>query len=161
MRATWDETWMSVGSVMRRRSPCVNRQVGAVLVDRENRIISVGYNGFPRRMIAPDSCATMCPRATGTRGLDYGNCIAIHAEVNAIINASVHGRGYDYCTLYVTSVPCIDCAKVIANAQVGRVVLWENPDDGHYDSTRSIAILRTSGVDVEFVENPPKPLDKR
>lgn len=148
MRSNWDETWMSVGNVIRRRSPCVNRQVGAVLVDRENRIISVGYNGFPRRMVAPESCATVCPRASGARGQHYENCIAIHAEVNAIINASVHGRGYNYCTLYVTSFPCIDCAKVIANAQIGRVVVMVNIDDSHYDSTNSLNILQTSAVEV-------------
>lgn len=155
MRSTWDETWMSVGNVVRRRSPCVNRQVGAVLVDRENRIISVGYNGFPRRMVAPDSCAALCPRASGDRGLNYNNCIAIHAEVNAIINASVHGRGYDYCTLYVTSVPCIDCAKVIANAQIGRVVVFTSSDDAHYDSTMSLNILRTSAVDIMIMSEKP------
>jgi len=148
MRATWDETWMNVGIVMRRRSPCVNRQVGAVLVDQENRIISVGYNGFPRRMVVPSSCAQICPRASGDRGSSYGNCIAIHAEVNAIINASVYGRGYGYCTLYVTSLPCIDCAKVIANAQIGRVIIMENAEDDHYDPTTSLSILRTSAVEV-------------
>ena len=159
MRSTWDETWINVALVVSRRSPCINRQVGAVLVDHENRIISVGYNGFPRRMVAPNSCDAFCPRSSGDRGREYTNCIAIHAEVNAIINASVHGRGYDTCTLYVTSMPCIDCAKVIANAQIKRVIVLENPQDDHYNPAPSLLILNNSAVEVATFSpagGPPK-----
>lgn len=123
----WDEYFLGIAAAVSARAKCTRRRVGAVLV-YEHRIIATGYNGAaPGR---PDCLEGACPR--GRLGYaevpafsDYdvpgtpGFCIAIHAEVNALLFATRDTAG---CTAYVTDQPCPGCRKALAAAGVVRAV---------------------------------------
>lgn len=152
MRATWDETWMKVAEAMSKRAKCTNRQVGAVVVDGNNRPISVGYNGEPAgyKHSQWQSCSAFCQRSTantGDRGATYKNCISVHAEANALIFAD--RAQYVGGTIYVTNPCCWDCSKLVANSGIARVVFRQTQADAHADVQSSIEFLESCGLQVE------------
>jgi dCMP deaminase len=122
-RPAWDEYFMGIAQAVARRGDCTRRRVGCVLVDSDHRIIGTGYNGAEPG--GPSCLAGECPRgqltqaqvASGTGG--YHNCIAIHAEANALLFARTSCRG---ATAYVSSEVCPDCRKLLRGAGVVRVV---------------------------------------
>ena len=123
----WDEYFLGIAQAVAARAKCVRRQVAAVIV-HERRIIATGYNGAaPGR---PDCLEGACPRGqldyTQIPGLgDYdrpgtpGFCIAIHAEVNALLFATRDTKG---ATAYITDPPCPGCRKALAAAGIVRAV---------------------------------------
>lgn len=126
-RPNWDDYFLAIATAVSSRGDCTRSQVGAVLVDQNHRLVSTGYNGtIPGR---PGCLEGSCPR--GQLSFEecppespYTNCIAIHAERNALIYANpdeVEG-----CTLYITRRPCTDCHKLILALGVRRVV-WLTP----------------------------------
>ena len=121
-RPGWDEYFTEIAEVVSLRADCRRREVGAVIVDANHRIVSTGYNGAPS---GDAGClAGHCPRGLMTRDeaaplSAYDNCIAIHAEANALLYARVPLVG---ATIYVTCRPCKDCAKLIAGAGIVRTV---------------------------------------
>lgn len=129
----WDEYFLGIARAVSARAKCTRRRVGAVLV-HDRRIIATGYNGAaPGR---PDCLQGACPR--GTLGYDVipglgdydrpgtpGFCIAIHAEVNALLFATRDTKG---ATAYITDPPCPGCRKALAAAGIVRAV-W--PDGEH------------------------------
>lgn len=125
VRPTWDEYFLNIAEAVSKRSSCTRRQVGAVLVDQSHHIISTGYNGSPSGTAHCIDGA--CPRGKLSYEeqpafKDYGNCIAVHAEVNALTQAMVDGwlPYLEYSTIYITCQPCEDCARRLAC--IGRVV---------------------------------------
>jgi len=150
MRQSWDSTWMQMAEVIAKRSTCTNRQVGCIVVDINNRPISAGYNGPPsgfRPLPVSDTndCSSYCPRSnTSERGLDYGNCVSVHAEMNALMFAD--RRDYYSGTIYVTSPCCYDCAKAVSNSGVKRVVVKLTAKDSHSDNEKGLAFLEECGV---------------
>jgi dCMP deaminase len=130
-RPTWDEYGMGIAEVVATRSDCTRSQVGAVVLDRSNRVAGTGYNGAPAGMAG---CGT-CPRAVSDVAplTAYDNCVAIHAEANALL----YTRREDLqgSTLYVTREPCSWCWKLIWGSGVERVVWVDNggrmPHDWH------------------------------
>ena len=154
MRATWDETWLTVASAMAARSKCTNRKVGAIIVDPNNRPVSVGYNGAPAGLSVGDSCQSFCSRSNKSvadRSNDYGNCVSVHAESNALLFAdrSVFVGG----TIYVTNPCCWDCAKLVANSGLARVVFRVSIWDQHADWQKSVEFLRACGLVVDVLVN--------
>ncbi len=125
-RPSWDEYFMETAQVVAKRSNCVRRHVGAVIM-KDNHILSAGYNGTPRGV--KNCFEGGCPRCAGKtpsgKGLD--ECLCTHAEQNAICQAALHGVSIDGATLYVTISPCLICAKLIINAGIREVVY-----DGDY-----------------------------
>ena len=123
-RPTWKEHFLDIAQTVAKRADCSRRKVGAVLV-KNNRIVSTGYNGSPP---GKPGCLTdsACPRAKSDvlYGSSYdtgpGACIAIHAEINAILYSSPEER--EDATLYVTFVPCDGCRRVIAGSGIKLVV---------------------------------------
>lgn len=128
MRPDWDEYFLGIAKAVSLRADCTRRQVGAVIVDAQHRILSTGYNGAPA---GEPGCLTAgaCPRGlqsleSVSPGSSYdtgaGSCIAVHAEANALLYADGwHLRG---ATLYCTDEPCGGCARLIAGAGIARVV---------------------------------------
>lgn len=113
-RPTQDQSWMAVAQAVAMRATCQRRQVGAVLVDAGGYIISTGYNGAPRGL-------PHCPPDDGC--VEHGHCAnAVHAELNALLQAGRSGRSTDGCTLYTTASPCRGCMSAAINAGVKRVV---------------------------------------
>lgn len=125
MRPDWDEWASEIAYVVATRADCTRAQVGAVLLSRTNRVLSVGYNGAPAGI---PGCASAgnCPRGKLSleeqpRDADYGNCIAVHAEANAIYHADP--VELPEATLYVTRRPCPSCWTLIEACGIQRVVV--------------------------------------
>lgn len=133
-RFSRDELLGNIAKLVARRSTCLRSSVGAVLA-REGRIISMGYNGAPSGMphCEPETC-----------GPDEGCERTVHAEANAIAFAAKTGIETDGSTLYTTHSPCNDCAKLLINAGIKRVIYWEK-----YRDPAPVNLLMASGVDVE------------
>lgn len=123
-RPGWGEWALRLAEVVATRADCTRSQVGAVLLSRDHRVLSVGYNGLPAGI---PGCATAgnCPRGQLTteqceRDSNYANCAATHAERNAI----EHADPYELpgATLYVTRPPCPGCTTLITACGIVRVV---------------------------------------
>ncbi|EFC86482.1 deaminase [Parafrankia sp. EUN1f] len=122
-RPDWDTYFLDIARAVAARGDCTRRQVGAVLV-KGSRVRSTGYNGTaPGR---PGCLAGACPRGRKTTvevpaGSPYDDCIATHAEANALLYAD--GRqDTEGSTLYLTTEPCAWCQKLIRAAGVAQVV---------------------------------------
>jgi len=149
VRPDWDMTWMDIADVMARRSKCDGAQVGAVIVDATNRPVSTGYNGPPRNLAVSGGCSGWCSRRiAGDRGKEYGlSCPSIHAEANALMFAD--RRHIEGGTIYVNRAICADCAKLIANSGLVRVVMRITDEDMHRDPQKVCLFLAESGLQVE------------
>lgn len=115
----WDQYFLNLARETATRSNCIRRRHGAVIV-KNRRIRSTGYNGAPSGHPHCDEGA--CPRADSDTpsGWGHDNCIAIHAEANAILYSSPEER--EGAAIYITGVPCFTCAKLIANSGIVEVV---------------------------------------
>lgn len=131
-RPTWDVTWMQIAKDIGQRSRCSRDQVGAVIVSADNRVIATGYNGPPANFSIDKHamCRSFCPRAkldqALTRSSDYKDCVAIHAEMNAILCTTRDQMLNAH--LYVNSPVCWNCAKVIANSGINSITMLDDLD---------------------------------
>jgi len=146
-RLPWDDYFMEVAELVSKRSTCLRKKVGAVIV-REKRIIATGYNGICISG-APHCIDTgVCERdlqgvPSGTR-YEVGRCT--HGEASAILQCARFGISTEGATLYVNAQVCILCAKMIISAGISRVVCKkepERPQDG-------IKLLRSAGIRVDL-----------
>ena len=115
----WNDYFLDLADAVSRRSRDPNTQVGAVIADVHNHVISTGYNGPPPGL---NDRALDWSRGADSRSGKYR--WVLHAEVNAIVHARCDLRGY---AIYVTGHPCHSCAKVIAAAGLARVVYRASP----------------------------------
>jgi dCMP deaminase len=148
-RTDWDTTWLRVAEVMSHRSLCVRARVGAVIVDPSNRIISTGYNGPPAGFEHHDQpCTKWCERSRTTSVLaeDYADCPSLHAEANALSVCDRTAR--EGGTIYITSDVCLNCAKLIANSGLNRVVVASSDQHSYRNPERSYDMLRACGLVV-------------
>ncbi|MEE5989810.1 MAG: tRNA-specific adenosine deaminase [Firmicutes bacterium ADurb.Bin354] len=123
---SWDEYFMGVSKLAAMRSKDPNTQVGACIVSLENKILSMGYNGFPNG-VSDDEF----PWAREGDEVDTKYPYVTHSEMNAILN--YRGGSLEGTKLYVTLFPCNECAKAIIQAGIKTVVY----DDDKYDGTPS------------------------
>lgn len=124
-------------------STCKKRKYACVLVDINDHIVGFGYNGGPRNFEHCDDGG--CPRAeqNSLNGSIYDNCIAIHAEANAIIHSDYSSSAYK---LYVNGPPCFSCAKLIANSTVKHVYYIS---DNFYKDWKNVeAFLQKAGIEL-------------
>lgn len=114
---------MEIAEVVSKRSTCIKRHVGAVLV-KDSHILSTGYNGAPSGFKHCNS--ETCVRQTLKSGEKPELCRGVHAEINCIIQAAIHGTSIlGYTTLYSTHFPCMNCLKLLINAGIKRIVYGE------------------------------------
>ncbi|KAJ1985443.1 Deoxycytidine monophosphate (dCMP) deaminase [Dimargaris cristalligena] len=122
LRPSWDTYFMMLSELASRRSNCMKRRVGCILV-KDNRVIATGYNGSPRGI---RNCADGgCPRCNAATpcGESLHHCLCLHAEENALLEAGrVRVEGYGRCILYCNTCPCLGCAKKIVQVGVQEVV---------------------------------------
>ena len=143
MRKSWDEYFMEIAEIVKTRSTCLRRQVGAVIV-KDNRIITTGYNGAPSGLRhCTDIGGCERERLHIPSGQRHELCRALHAEQNAIIQAAKLGVNIDGSTLYCTHQPCVICAKMIVNSGISRVVYGEG-----YPDEFSLEIFKEAGVEL-------------
>src|SRR5690242_17090044 len=109
LRPSWEITWMSVAEVISHRSQCSKAQVGCVVVDEDQQVLSASYNGPPPGTSFKGPCSGWCRRAvTGESTPDYSNCPSSHAEINAIARMP---RTTKATTIYINRMCCFSCAK--------------------------------------------------
>lgn len=146
MRKSWDEYFIDIAKQAATRSTCLRSSVGAVIVDRNNIILSTGYNGAPSGISHCDIVG--CKRAESKSRQNLEDCIAIHAEQNAILQALNKGLKIKNTTMYVTKSPCTTCCKLIAQSKVSRIVI----SDDYISNKISLEILRGANIEIEEVE---------
>lgn len=153
----WDELWITIAQLAAVRSRCSRDRVGAVLVSRDNVQLSLGYNGAPSSYELDDGrwCVNWCQRAKlhqrgEAAGRSYDDCPANHAEVNTLLRAP---KQHGLCTIYVSTMPCVSCAKFIAacyptHGVTEVVVSIGGVGDAYRDTKASISIMEGCGINV-------------
>lgn len=143
-RPNWDEYFMEFAVLTARRSTCLRRQVGAVIV-QDKHIIATGYNGAPKGLVHCGERVGGCLREQlgVPSGEKHELCRALHAEQNAIIQAATLGQSVEGGTIYITHQPCVICAKMIINAGIERIVVREG-----YPDELSVEILKEAGLKI-------------
>ena len=148
---SWDEYFMAIALISAERSKDPNSQVGACIVDDDNKIVSMGYNGAP---IGYDDDKDMIWEREGSF-LDTKYAYVCHSELNAILNSKIPVRG---CKLYVTLFPCNECAKALIQAGIKEVIYLSDKYDKTDSNTASKKMLNTCGVKYRQYEKKGKEL---
>lgn len=144
-RVPLEEYFMKIAHVVAERSTCFRNNVGAVIV-KNKHIVSTGYNGAPRGL---DHCLDIgCYRKEHNvpSGQKHELCRAVHAEQNAIIQASLNGASTEDAVLFCTHSPCIICAKMIINAKIKKVYYANE-----YADQSAMDYFKEVGVEVEHL----------
>ncbi|USW55890.1 Putative cytidine and deoxycytidylate deaminase domain, APOBEC/CMP deaminase, zinc-binding protein [Septoria linicola] len=154
IRPAWDHYFMTLASLAARRSNCMRRQVGCVLV-RNKRILATGYNGTPRNI---KNCADGgCPRCNSTStttsstsgGADLSTCLCIHAEENALLEAG-RERINTSSVLYCNTCPCLTCTIKIVQVGITEVVYSQS----YYMDAEAAKIFLEAGVKLRQFSPP-------
>jgi dCMP deaminase len=150
---SWDSIWMQVATVVASRSRCSRARIGAVIVDKNQRISATGYNGAAANYPTEGLCTNWCERAQGKTDLSssYEGCPSIHAEANALLyvdRSAVEGG-----TIYVTGAPCMQCAKLISNSGLSRVVAVVKDSDAHRNPEVVLDYLEKCGISIETIKD--------
>lgn len=132
-----DKRYLRMAKIWAENSYCTRRKVGALIV-KDKMIISDGYNGTPAGF------ENVCELEDGTT-----KPYVLHAEANAITKIARSGNSSEGATIYVTTSPCIECAKLIIQSGIKRVVYSEK-----YRSEDGIALLERANVEVVYIEMP-------
>lgn len=145
----WDEYFMGVAILASKRSKDPNTQVGACIVDKDNIILSTGYNGFPYGCSDDEY-----PWAR--EGKDTKYSYVVHAELNAILNS--RGKDLKGATLYVDLFPCNECAKAIIQSGITELVYLYNKYPDSPATLASQRMLSSAGIklrqlktDVDYI----------
>ena len=136
---SWDEYFMGVAQLAAERSKDPSTQVGACIVDGDKRILSTGYNGFPHGC-SDDEFPWNRDESKGDTKYQY----VVHAELNAILNAS--GKSLSGSTLYVGLFPCNECAKAIIQAGVKEVIYLSDKYKNTPGTMASRKMLNAAGI---------------
>ncbi|MCR4953632.1 MAG: dCMP deaminase family protein [Treponema sp.] len=136
---SWDEYFMGVAYLASFRSKDPNSQVGACIVSQDNKILSMGYNGFPRGCSDDDF-----PWAREGDALETKYAYVTHSELNAILN--YRGGSLEGCKIFVTLFPCNECAKAIIQSGIKTVVYASNKYDGTPSVEASKRLMNAAGV---------------
>ena len=131
----FDHSYLQMAAIWAKNSYCKRRQVGALRV-KDRMIISDGYNG------TPSGFENICEDENGVT-----KPYVLHAEANAITKVAKSGNSSRGATLYVTASPCLECAKLIIQAGITRVVYKDE-----YRLTDGVDLLKKAGIEVEKVD---------
>ena len=143
-RPSWDEYFMEMAELTAKRSTCMRRHVGAVIV-KDRHAIATGYNGAPSGIMHCEERGGCIRQQLNVPSVQrHELCMALHAEQNAIIQAAVMGNSVEGGTIYITHQPCAICAKMILNAGIKRIVIKEG-----YPDELAASILDEAGLKVE------------
>ena len=135
----WDDYFMGIALLAAQRSKDPNTQVGACIIDNQNRILSTGYNGFPQGC-SDDDFPWNRDESLGETKYQF----VVHAELNAVLNA--RGKNLSGAKLYVSLFPCHECAKAIIQAGISEVVYLSDKYNGTASDVASKRMLAAGGV---------------
>ena len=150
----WDLSFMEIASMFANHSSCVKRKVGAVLV-KDLRILSTGYNGTPSGLCNCDEVfknPTDLKDGTLPHGIkithhDFAEQFEIHAEQNCLSFAAKNGVSTKDCTLYITTAPCVNCAKIIIASGIKKVIYNEI-----YKNDYGLKLLKAAKIKCESLD---------
>lgn len=146
----WDQRYLRLAYEVAQWSKDPSSKIGAVTVGAKGQVLSQGFNGFPRGL--KDDFTRLHDRETKYK-------FVVHAEMNAIYNATYNGTSLDGATLYVYGLPiCSECAKGVIQVGIKRVVMPNQKVDGKWlDSwMTSMNFFDEAGVDFEFIDFDPR-----
>ncbi|KAH7916421.1 cytidine deaminase-like protein [Hygrophoropsis aurantiaca] len=148
LRPQWDTYFMTLADLASQRSNCMKRRVGAILV-KENRIVATGYNGTPRGVTNCNEGG--CPRCNRTSAADILECLCLHAEENALLEAGRDRVGKN-AIIYCNTCPCLKCTIKIIQSGVTRVVynLSYKVDEA------SAKLFKEAGIELSRHTPPPE-----
>ena len=133
---------MGIALITAKRSKDPSSQVGAVIVDDDHKVVSIGYNGMPRHIDDNDLSWNK------NEGLDNKYLYVCHAEFNAILN-SRNGSSVQGCTIYVTLFPCNDCAKAMIQTGIKHVIYLSDKYADRIETQASKKLLSLAGITFE------------
>ena len=133
---------MDIVELVKTRSTCLRRQVGAVIV-KDRRILATGYNGAPSGIKHCAEVGCLRQEYGVPSGERHELCRAIHAEQNAMVQAAMSGTSILGATMYISTQPCSLCAKMIINSGIKKIVF-----KGDYPDELAMSMLKESGVRV-------------
>ncbi len=142
---SWDEYFMGIAYLSSLRSKDPNTKVGACIVDKDHKVVSIGYNGMPRGV---DEEKISWNRG---EGLDSKYLYVCHAEFNAILNTR-DGTALQGCTLYVTLFPCNECTKAIIQTGIKELVYSDNKYKDTITTQASLKMLELAGIKIRQYE---------
>lgn len=141
-RPGWDEYFIDIANLISRRSTCLRRQVGALIV-KERRILATGYNGTPAGITHCEITGCLREKLHVPSGERHELCRGLHAEQNALLQAALYGISVKDSMVYCTNQPCIICAKMLINAGIREIVI-----SGDYPDKMAREFLDEAGIKV-------------
>ena len=145
-RPSWDEYFLGIARLVSKRSTCLRRKVGALIV-KERRILATGYNGTPSGIRHCAEVGCLRAKLNIPSGQRHELCRGLHAEQNVLLQAALYGISLRDSTLYITNQPCIICAKMIINAGIKEVVVA-----GNYPDKMAKEFLDEAGIKLRKVK---------
>jgi dCMP deaminase len=142
-RPSWETYFMDITCLVAKRSTCMRRAVGAVIV-KDRRILATGYNGAPSHVRHCEQVGCLREQMSVPSGERHELCRGIHAEQNAIIQAAYHGISIAGSTLYCTNKPCVICSKMLINAGIKKIIYEQGYDDPLADQ-----MLTEADIEIE------------
>ncbi len=141
-RPSWEEYFMDIAVLVSRRSTCLRRAVGSLIV-KDKRILSTGYNGAPSGIRHCGDVGCLRETMNIASGQRHELCRGIHAEQNAIIQAAYHGVCIKDAVLFCTNLPCAICTKMIINAGIKKIFYKSG-----YADELSAGLLAEAGIEI-------------
>jgi len=142
-RPTWPEYFMAITRLVSKRSTCLRRHVGSILV-KDKRILASGYNGAPSGLKHCEEVGCVRENSSVPSGERHELCRGLHAEQNVIIQAAHYGISINGSILYCTNKPCVICTKMIINAGIMKIYYGDG-----YDDTLSDQMFAEAGLELE------------
>ena len=135
---SWESYFMGIAHLSALRSKDPNTQVGAVIVDEDKKVVSIGYNGFPK------GCDDdTYPLTSEGSTLESKYAYVVHAELNAILNSPRSVKG---CTIYVSLFPCHECVKAIIQSGIKEIIYEDEKYKGTDSDRAAKRMLDAAGV---------------
>jgi dCMP deaminase len=153
-RPSWHQYFMDMAYLASKRSTCLRRKVGAIIVF-ENQIISTGFNGAPKHVRHCSETGCMRADLKVPSGQRHELCRGVHAEQNAVIQAAVNGASIKGAVVYCTNQPCVICSKILINAEIETIYIAEP-----YEDKLAQELLAEAGIDMNLVDRETGKLKK-
>jgi dCMP deaminase len=141
---SWDQYFMGVAKLSAMRSKDPHTQVGACIINKDKRIVGIGYNGLPR------GCDDqLFPWNKEGEFVDTKYPYVVHAEANAILNATTNLKGS---TIYVTLFPCNECTKLIIQSGIEEIIYESNKYQGRQENDAALKMLDAAKIKYKMVK---------
>lgn len=137
-RPDWNDYFMDILDALKLRGTCPRRQCSALIIDERHHLLSSGYNGGPSGIA--NCFESPCGGQDDEKG-DTRNCIALHAEENAVLH--LEGNARNAHTMYCTNLPCFHCSKIVAQTSIIKVIYRDD-----YADKRGLDLLNKKGLEI-------------